>query len=52
MIYANRKTYGMFCLILGVLVLVLPAGWEEHPINKLFWAAFFLGIGALCVKKG
>jgi len=51
-IYTSRKSYGIVCIIMGVLVLVLPKGWDDHPMNKLFWAAFFIGIGWLCVKKG
>jgi hypothetical protein len=49
-IRTNKQGLALASIVMGILALVIPEGWDTAPLAKLRMAAFFLGMGWLGLK--
>lgn len=50
LIRTDKKGLAIAFICMGVLVLLIPKGWDEAPLLKLGGAAFIIGMGVLGLK--
>ena len=47
----HPKQFSSLLVLMGVLVLLVPEGWHDHPLLKLFYAALLFGAGWFVVRR-